>query len=82
MNRTVSIVIPAWNLWDMTLRCLESLARHTAPDHLEVIVVDNGSTDATVTELASAGEALFGPRFIAARLSENQGFASNWEISE
>lgn len=75
MNRTVSIVIPAWNLWDMTLRCLESLARHTAPDHLEVIVVDNGSTDATVTDLASAGEALFGPRFIAARLSENQGFA-------
>lgn len=72
---TVSVVIPAWNLWDMTRQCLESLARHTPLDDVEVIVADNGSTDATAAQLQAVGEALFGPRFIAVRLPENQGFA-------
>lgn len=75
MNTPVSVIIPAWNLWDMTLLCLESLARHTEPGSIQIIVVDNGSTDATVTELQQAGTALFGQQFTAVRLPENQGFA-------
>ena len=47
----VSVVIPVWNNWNLTERCLESLAdHHEAP--LEIIVVDNGSTDSTARELA------------------------------
>lgn len=40
---TVSIVIPLFNRWDMTERCLASLQGVDA----EVILVDNGSTDET-----------------------------------
>lgn len=38
---TVSVVVPAWNLHDLTAQAVESV-RATAPD-AEVIVVDNGS---------------------------------------
>jgi GT2 family glycosyltransferase len=71
----VSIIIPAWNLWDMTAACLRSLAKHTRHENVEVVVVDNGSTDATVTELEPLGKALFGADFRPVRLPENQGFA-------
>lgn len=49
-----SIVIPAWNAWDRTRACLEALRSTTAPRD-EVIVVDNGSSDATPTGLGSFG---------------------------
>lgn len=72
---TVSIIIPAWNLWNMTKACVESLAAHTPGDHVQVVVVDNGSTDATATALAPLLRELFGPRGVALRLEQNQGFA-------
>ena len=71
----VSVIIPAWNLWDMTEACLRSLAAHSAGENMQVVVVDNHSTDATTTELASLGEALFGTSFKAVRMPENVGFA-------
>ena len=71
----VSVVIPAWNLWDMTRDCLESLARHTPPGAIEPVVVDNGSSDATCTDLEAVGRALFGEDFQAVRLDRNLGFA-------
>ncbi|MDY0260310.1 MAG: glycosyltransferase family 2 protein [Desulfovibrio sp.] len=71
----VSVIIPAWNLWDMTAACLRSLAEHTRHENIEVVVVDNGSTDATATELEPLGRALFGADFRPVRLPENQGFA-------
>jgi glycosyltransferase involved in cell wall biosynthesis len=47
---TVSVVIPALNEERFLGRCLESLTRLEFPqDALEVIVVDNGSTDGTLT---------------------------------
>lgn len=70
----VSIVIPAWNLWEVTASCLRSLALHD--DGMQVVVVDNGSTDATRTDLESLGTALFGTRFLRVRLPENRGFAA------
>ena len=43
-----SVVIPAYNEEQYLGRCLEALERQTFPvDRVEVIVVDNGSTDAT-----------------------------------
>lgn len=41
-----SIVILAWNEWELTQACLDSL-RPTLGLHDEVIVIDNGSTDGT-----------------------------------
>ncbi len=74
-NEKVSIIIPAWNLWDMTASCLRSLARHTQGENVEIVVVDNGSTDATATGLEPLGRALWGAAFCPVRLSENVGFA-------
>lgn len=66
----VSVIIPAWNLWQMTAACLRSLATHSAGQDLEVLVVDNGSTDATVGELEPLGQSLWGAGFKALRLPE------------
>ena len=43
----VSIVIPVFNLLDMTRRCLHSLQEHSSDIEYEIIVVDNGSADGT-----------------------------------
>lgn len=69
-----SIIIPAWNLWETTASCLYSLARHDAG--AQVVVVDNGSTDATSSELEPLGRKLFGERFLRVLLPENLGFAA------
>jgi len=42
---------------------------------LEIIVVDNGSTDATASDLEPLGRSLFGELFRPIRLPENKGFA-------
>lgn len=46
------MVILAWNAWEQTRACLESLEPTLGPRD-EVIVVDNGSSDATGVELDS-----------------------------
>ena len=74
-SRRVAVVIPVWNLWELTQACLRSLAEHSRGEDLEVVVVDNHSTDATVTELEPLGRALFGTGFTAVRMAENVGFA-------
>jgi GT2 family glycosyltransferase len=73
----VSVIIPVLNLWEMTAACLRSLADHTnyADDALEVLVVDNGSSDATAEELPPLGRALFKKNFKLLRLPRNMGFA-------
>ena len=66
--RAVSIVILAWNRWDLTRTLLDSIQRHTDLANVEVLVVDNGSTDETPRELAK----LPGVRVL--RSEENLGF--------
>ena len=46
-----SIVIPLFNKVEYTAECLASIAEHTDPALYEVVLVDNGSTDATGTLL-------------------------------
>lgn len=70
----LSIIIPVFNKWQLTLDCLVSLKEYTPGDHYEVIVVDNASKDATVTQLEPLGKALFGKRFSAIRNRENINF--------
>ena len=45
MKTRLSIIIPVWNNYNLTMKCLEDLSE--LPDDHEIIVVDNGSTDST-----------------------------------
>lgn len=50
----VSIIIPVFNKVEYTLRCLQALEANTPKElQYEVIIIDNGSTDATPELLAS-----------------------------
>ncbi len=75
----LSIIIPVWNLWNMTEACLESIAHVCAQDNMqdsiEVIVVDNNSTDTTADALAPTLTRLFQQRGRMIRLESNMGFA-------
>ncbi len=65
-----SIVIPLFNRVDLTTQCLRALIANTPGVPYEVIVVDNGSTDATPALCARLGG---NARVI--RNDENLGFA-------
>lgn len=64
----VSVVIPVWNGETHLPACLEAIRRQTFRD-LEVVAVDNGSTDASREILARFPEVRVLP------LPENRGFA-------
>jgi hypothetical protein len=67
----VSVVIVSWNCADLLAGCLHSLARHAAGQVLEVWVVDNASSDQTLSMLRDRFPQV---RVIANR--ENRGFAA------
>ncbi|MCP4659873.1 MAG: glycosyltransferase [bacterium] len=66
-QRKATLIILAWNHWDLTRCCLDTL-RETDLEDAELIVVDNGSTDETAERLT----AYEGLRVIT--LPENLGF--------
>ena len=74
-----SIIIPVFNQWDMTRACLKSLAATIGDKAIEVIVVDNASSDATPQGCTHLGKQLFGSAFRYHRSSTNLNFgpASN-----
>lgn len=51
-----SVVILSYNTKDMTKRCIESLEEYTDNKRLEIIVIDNGSTDGSVECLQGMSE--------------------------
>jgi GT2 family glycosyltransferase len=63
------IVVPAWNAWEHTKACLESL-RPTLGAFDKVVVVDNGSVDGT-----KAGLGAFGWAKVLTN-EQNRGFAA------
>ncbi|HYQ47880.1 MAG TPA: glycosyltransferase, partial [Thermodesulfovibrionales bacterium] len=48
----VSVIIPVYNKIEMTLRCIEHIRRTNDPASFEIVIVDNGSSDATENTLA------------------------------
>jgi GT2 family glycosyltransferase len=69
VNPLVSIVIPAFNKWAYTAKCLAALAENTRDVAHEVIVIDNASSDQTAQALARM------PGLRLHRNAENLGFA-------
>jgi GT2 family glycosyltransferase/glycosyltransferase involved in cell wall biosynthesis len=64
-----SIIIPVFNKAEFTFQCLRSLTREIDFDDVEVIVVNNASTDETAELLAR-----FGDRLRVVTNAENRGF--------
>lgn len=73
MTVSTSVIIPVLDQWRLTEACLRSLAAHS-PDTIEVIVVDNASTDETLTAAPALGRTLFGARFSFMRQERNINF--------
>ena len=70
-EKCVSAVIVNWNTCDILLKCLESLFCHSGRQLLEIIVVDNGSSDDSVCMVR-----LHYPQVQIIPLDRNVGFAS------
>lgn len=64
----VSVIVPVYNQLHHTWNCLKALAEQAGPTPFEVIVVDDGSSDATAIEVPRIG----GVRFH--KNPENLGF--------
>ena len=69
----VSVVVLTYNNLDFTRACLASLDEHTNYDHLEIIVVDNASTDGTREFLSKWADAAHNHKLILN--DDNRGFA-------
>lgn len=66
----ISIVIPAYNAQDTIADCIEAVLAQSATDPLEIIVVDDGSTDRTIEIVTD-----FSPRVKLVR-QEHKGAAA------
>jgi glycosyltransferase involved in cell wall biosynthesis len=77
MSASLSVVIPSLNGASGVERCLRALRAQTAWPDLEVIVVDDGSTDAT-SQVAAAGGAFVvrHPASRGASAARNSGIAA------
>ena len=48
LNKSISVIIPAFNIEDLLEKCVDSVASQDYPKSLlQIIVVDDGSTDKT-----------------------------------
>lgn len=74
-NFESSIVIPVYNKWELTRKCLKSIARTTDMTKTEVIIVDNASSDVTPQAAPILGAQLFGDSFRYIRNETNRNFA-------
>lgn len=71
MNPLVSIIVPVFNSYRMTIHCLSSLLENTAGVNYEVILADDHSTDLT----QRIGQRIRNIKVI--RSNRNQGFLLN-----
>lgn len=69
-NPKISIVIVSWNVRELLKKCLKSIYDNAGKTSIEVIVIDNASTDAS----ADMVEAEF-PQVISIENKKNVGFA-------
>jgi GT2 family glycosyltransferase/glycosyltransferase involved in cell wall biosynthesis len=67
----ISVIIPVFNQLHFTQACLASLQEHSDAERFEVIVVDDGSTDATSDVVGKI------PGVVYLRNESNSGFTSS-----
>jgi len=82
MNKILTVAVPAFNAEQYLKKCLDSLCRITFLEKLDIIVVNDGSTDGT-SELAHRYEAKY-PKSVRVIDKENGGHGSgiNAAVSE
>jgi GT2 family glycosyltransferase len=75
MRPALSVVIPVYDNWWLTARCLERLRalRESSVPEFEIIVVDNGSTDETPAAIAAFPEV----RYLRHEVNRNFAGACN-----
>ena len=75
----VDIIVPVWNHWAWTEKCLAALREHTDRDAYRLMLIDNGSDEDTAARLRRSIEA----PDILVRWPVNQGFikAANYGFS-
>lgn len=72
----LSIIIPSWNTKDLLNQCLRSIFKSKSKYSLEVIVVDNGSTDGSV-DMAAKMSLRYPIRIIKNKTNLGFGRANN-----
>ena len=70
-KKTLTFVVPAYNMTEYLERCVESLIASKRNDDIEVLIVDDGSSDGTL-EMAKTFEAR-NPGIVRAIHQENKG---------
>lgn len=72
----VSVVIVTWNSGDVLRACVESLLAQSLASRLEVIVVDNASTDGSLGSISNLADS----RLTLEQLGENTGFGHGCNV--
>ena len=67
--KKISIIIPVYNNFELTLQCINSIKKHCRDDFYEIIVSDDCSTDETKEFFESQDEIKY------VRNKENKGFS-------
>ena len=80
MNKKISVIVPAYNVEKYLRRCLDSLVYQTYP-HLEILVIDDGSTDGTRGIIEEYVSRFAGKVFLYAQDNAGQAAARNNGIS-
>ena len=75
MNKKVSIIILTWNGVEYTKKCIQSLQKNIPQHNVEIVIVDNGSTDSTLEYLESL------ENITLIRNKENLGFVKGNNVA-
>lgn len=70
MSKPVALILLNWNTPEYTADCIKSVLEYCNPDHFDIIVTDNGSTDGSLELLQNQF-----PDLIYLDNKENLGFA-------
>ncbi len=78
-TKALSLVVPSYNVEAFLPRCIESLLQPQCPKDIEIIIVDDGSTDGTA-RTADAYSAMY-PEIVRVIHKKNGGYGSTINAS-
>lgn len=80
-GKKISVIIPAYNVESYIRRCLDSLVNQTY-ENMEILVVDDGSTDRTGKIVGEYVEKYPGKVFLYSKENEGQAEARNFALAK